>query len=166
MKKLYFIFVYLILYSSCFSLEWFTGKVTKVLDGDTIEVIVSTPLPSFLASKRIKVRYIGIDTPELDASKSDSWAVEATEFNRKMVENKTIWLGVNPNKLFDRYNRVLAYVYTDGILLNALFLENGLANYVPLDVEPQFVNLFEKLYFKAIREKLGMWGAKKTKEKK
>ncbi len=60
--------------------------VTRVIDGDTIEVNISGTL--------YKVRYIGIDTPELDDKRAEysALAQEATRYNRQLVEGKIVRL--------------------------------------------------------------------------
>ena len=60
--------------------------VTRVIDGDTIEVDIDGTI--------YKVRYIGIDTPELDDKQPEFCvlAQEATRYNRQLVEGKTVRL--------------------------------------------------------------------------
>ncbi len=80
--------------------SWYseTAYVTKVIDGDTIEVSLS--------GRSYCVRYIGIDTPE----QSEPFCYEATEYNRKMVGGKTIRLERDVSET-DKYGRLLRYVY-------------------------------------------------------
>jgi len=86
-----------------------TGEiVTRVIDGDTFE----------LASGQ-KVRLKGINTPE----KSEWLNVEATEFVRGLVENKSVEI---KSYGFDKYGRILAYVFIYGKNLNREILERGL----------------------------------------
>ncbi len=60
--------------------------VTRVIDGDTIEVDIDGTI--------YKVRYIGIDAPELDDEQPELCALaqEATIYNRQLVEGKTVRL--------------------------------------------------------------------------
>ena len=55
------------------------GEVTRVIDGDTIEVRLTD-------GQVRRVRYIGIDTPE----RSEDLYTEATRANAKLVEGKEI----------------------------------------------------------------------------
>jgi len=74
--------------------------VTRVIDGDTVEVEIDDSL--------YKVRYIGIDTPEVGQPCAD----EATEINRQLVEGKVVRLEKDISET-DKYGRLLRYVYVD-----------------------------------------------------
>lgn len=94
-----------------------TGLVTTVIDGDTIR----------LADGR-RVRYIGIDSPEMD-SPSDAArqiANRAKAFNTELVDAKEVRLEFDVEKK-DRYGRTLAYVWVAGKLANAELVNAGLA---------------------------------------
>lgn len=54
--------------------------VTRVIDGDTIEVLIN--------NETFRLRYIGMDTPE----HADPFAAEATAANRQLVEGKIVEL--------------------------------------------------------------------------
>jgi len=110
--------------------EALQGVVSWVYDGDTLEI-----------DNLGKVRLIGIDTPEREASPRDSFlekqGVSATKlreiyqsaktFNISHVKGQTVSLSLDhPPR--DRHGRLLAYVYLpDGRLLNSMLLEQGLA---------------------------------------
>ena len=78
--------------------------VTRVIDGDTIEVSIADTIYT--------VRYIGIDTPELDDKRPTFRAIaqEATIYNRQLVEGKTIRLEKDISET-DQYGRLLRHVY-------------------------------------------------------
>jgi len=77
--------------------------VERVVDGDTIRLDDGRTL-----------RYIGIDTPETVAPQKpiECFGQEASEFNRGLVEGKTVWLEKDISEV-DRYGRLLRYVYLD-----------------------------------------------------
>ena len=90
--------------------------VRWVADGDTV----------VLADGR-HVRYIGIDTPEIDHEnqRAEPMGREARSVNRQLVENRRIRLEYDRERK-DRYGRVLAYVYrSDGLFVNAELLRRG-----------------------------------------
>jgi len=96
--------------------------VTKVYDGDTIEI-----------STGDKVRYIGIDAPELHKKSDGFWeeinepfAKEAFEKNKALVYGKKVKLVFDKEKK-DRYGRLLCYVFIDNIFVNELLLSEALA---------------------------------------
>jgi micrococcal nuclease len=76
-------------------------KVSRVIDGDTIEL-----------ENGKKVRYIGIDSPELHHPKKsvECFGKEAYEENKKLVEGKIVKLEKDVSET-DRYGRLLRYVF-------------------------------------------------------
>jgi len=89
--------------------------VVRVLDGDTIEVL--------LAGETLRLRYIGIDSPE----DGQPFSSEATEANRQLVEGKKVLLEKDVSET-DRYDRLLCYVYLlDGTFINAELVRAGYA---------------------------------------
>lgn len=106
------------------------GTVTWVYDGDTLEI---EPLG--------KVRLIGIDTPEREASHRDRFFTkqgvsekhlrqvyrDALQFNIDIVKGQLVTLSLDREPR-DRHGRLLAYIHLpDGRLLNQVLLEQGLA---------------------------------------
>jgi len=97
-------------------------KVACVVDGDTIEL-----------SNGERVRYIGIDTPEIREKENSNWvykpmpfAEKAKDFNRKLVEGKSVKLEFDVQKK-DKYKRLLAYVYAEDKMVNVEMVREGLA---------------------------------------
>lgn len=100
------------------------ARVIRVIDGDTIEVEL-LQVPESLADKLqtgsiVRVRYIGVDAPEMDTPDGPL----ATELNRLLVAGKHVYLEVD-ERLFDPYQRLLAYVYLDPhghLMVNAILI--------------------------------------------
>ncbi|MBU2535160.1 MAG: thermonuclease family protein [Chloroflexi bacterium] len=90
------------------------ATVVRVIDGDTIEVDIGGRL--------YKVRYSGIDTPEV----GQPGAEEATAFNAQLVSGKTVYLEKDVSET-DRYGRLLRYVWTEEGMVNAILVANGYA---------------------------------------
>ena len=86
-----------------------TGKVARVIDGDTIQVLSD--------GRQYTVRLIGADTPE---AKHPTEAVqlfgqEASAFTTAALEGRTVQLETDrTGETVDRYGRLLRYVYLDG----------------------------------------------------
>lgn len=135
--------------------------VTRVVDGDTLKLENGKYL-----------RLLGIDTPEMhesaklhrDAQRSGQ-SVEAIkqsgrqsyEFTKQLVEKKRVRLEFDKER-YDRYNRVLAYVYLpDGIFLNAIIVEEGYASLMTYPPNVKYADLFLKLYQQARENKRGLW---------
>jgi micrococcal nuclease len=124
-----------------------------VADGDTI----------VLRDGR-HVRYIGIDTPEIDHKnhRAEPMGHEAQSMNRKLVDRWQLRLEYDREKT-DRYGRTLAYVFRrDGLFVNAELLKQGYAH-----VLYRFPNISKaKILLVAQREAMesgtGIWkGVKK-----
>ena len=124
--------------------------VTRVIDGDTIEVSI--------AGEIYKVRYIGIDAPELDDKRAEysALAQEATRYNRQLVEGKTVRLEKDASET-DRYGRLLRYVYVDDIFVNAELARQGLAWAKAYPPDTKYQDTLEKAEAEARQDKIGIW---------
>lgn len=91
--------------------------VQRVIDGDT-----------FVLETGEKVRLIGIDSPETVHPRKpvESFGLEASQFTKRLLEGKHVELEFDVDR-YDRYNRLLAYVYVDGVFLNEELVRQGLA---------------------------------------
>ncbi len=129
-----------------------TVQVVRVIDGDTIHVCC-------IAGRREKVRYIGINTPETKhpTKEVEPYGTEASEANRKLVEEKTIRLEFDVQQ-FDKYGRILAYIYLeDGTFVNAWLVENGFAQVMTVPPNVKHQEMFLKLQREARKAKRGLW---------
>jgi len=88
--------------------------VTDVVDGDTVRVS--------LCGMTLRVRYIGIDTPD----RGQCYYAEAKARNTELVLHKTVLL-VRDTSEADRYRRLLRYIYTGDTFVNAEFVRGGYA---------------------------------------
>ncbi len=124
-------------------------KVLKVIDGDTIQI----------EGGKI-IRYIGIDTPEsVDPRKQvQCFSKEATERNKKAVEGKIVKIEKDISET-DKYNRLLRYVYVDGIFLNKQLVKEGfaVASSYPPDIKYQ--DELENAETEARTHNRGLWQA-------
>ncbi len=155
MKKVFIPFPWLILFISIFSFSVFPEEeffVEEVFDGDTIK----------LSNGEI-VRYLGIDTPELRWRKGDSWvyhpqplAEEAKKLNSLLVKGKKIKLEYDLEKR-DVYNRLLAYVYVDNLMVNGEILRQGYALFDVRMPNIKHTDLFLKMFKEAKENKRGFW---------
>jgi len=107
----------------------------------------------------VKVRYIGIDTPETHHPMRgvEPYGMEAAEANRKLVDGKTVRLEFDVQQL-DRYGRTLAYVYLEeGTFVNAWLVEHGYAMVMTVPPNVKHQELFLKLQREAREERRGLW---------
>jgi micrococcal nuclease len=125
--------------------------VTRVIDGDTIEVNAG--------GAAFKLRYIGMDSPELDSvdTNTRNIAVEAADKNRELVGGKTVELENDVSET-DRYGRLLRYVYVNGMMVNAELVRLGYAQAVSYPPDIKYQNMFSELQAAARAAKAGIWG--------
>jgi endonuclease YncB( thermonuclease family) len=122
------------------------ARVTWVYDGDTVEVE--------MRGKEYKVRYIGVDTPEID----QPYYEEASQANFDLVKNEDVIL-VRDVSDTDQYDRLLRYVYlTDGTFVNAELLRNGYGRTINIPPDVAHEDYFARLQAEARREGRGLWG--------
>jgi endonuclease YncB( thermonuclease family) len=121
------------------------ATVTWVIDGDTIEVE--------LDGREVRVRYIGIDTPERDMP----FYEEATEANRQLVEGQSVLLVKDVSET-DRFGRLLRYIYLqDGAFVNAQLVGDGYAQAVTFPPDVAFADHFRQLQEEARLAGRGLW---------
>jgi micrococcal nuclease len=132
-----------------------TGPVVRTVDGDTIHVR--------LASGIEKVRYIGIDTPEVHHPKrgEEPGGRAATEVNRRLVGNRSVRLEPDVQAR-DHYGRLLAYVWvkgTDGVefMVNAEMVRLGYAAVLTVPPNVRHAELFRRLAAEAREQHRGLW---------
>jgi micrococcal nuclease len=124
--------------------------VTRVIDGDTIEVDIEGEL--------YRVRYIGIDTPEMDDERPEfrALAQEATNLNRRLVAGESIRLEKDISEN-DRYGRLLRYVYVDGVFVNAELVRQGLAWSKTYEPDVKYQGILDRAEAEAKQDKIGIW---------
>jgi micrococcal nuclease len=128
-----------------------TGTVTRVVDGDTITVLV--------AGRAERVRYIGMDTPETrhPVKGEEPGGREAAAANRALVLGKTVRLELDVRER-DRYQRLLAYVYVGELMVNAEMVRRGCAHAVTLPPNVAHAERLVRLEREARQTRRGLWG--------
>lgn len=125
--------------------------VTRVVDGDTIEVQ--------LPEGEEDVRYIGVDTPETvkPGAPVDCFGPQASSFNHRLVERRRVHL-VFGEEQRDQYGRLLAYVYLGDRFVNAELVRRGLARTLTIPPNDRFEERLKRLEIAAARAGRGLWG--------
>lgn len=102
-----------------------SGMVIKVYDGDTITIASRLPIESSPVY-RMSVRLNGIDCPEMKTldNREKQCAMLAKEEMARLVLGKEIVL---KNTTTEKYGRLLADVYVDGLHVNQHMLDKRLA---------------------------------------
>lgn len=121
------------------------GVVTWIYDGDTASVRVD--------GVDYKVRYLGIDAPEIDMPGHD----EATNANRALVMGQTVLLRKDVTNV-DRYGRLLRYVYLeDDTFVNEAIVEQGWATATDFPPDTAFIDQLMGAQERARRQGFGIW---------
>ncbi|MCX6725780.1 MAG: thermonuclease family protein [Candidatus Shapirobacteria bacterium] len=122
-------------------------KVTRVIDGDTIEI-----------ENGQKVRYIGINTPEMDDKDPVKLCLAkiATLENKKLVEGKEVKLEKDISET-DKYDRLLRYVYIGEIFVNDYLVRQGFAQISTYPPDVKFKEQFKKAEQEAQDNNRGLW---------
>lgn len=124
--------------------------VKYVIDGDTI-----------ILKSGEKVRYIGIDTPEIDHEnkKAEPLGYAARNFNKKRVGAKGIRLEFDREK-HDHFGRRLGYVFSlDNTFINLELLRSGLATYLHKPPNLKYAEKLLQAQRKAMLDGKGVWHA-------
>lgn len=117
-----------------------TFKVTRVIDGDTIEIEGGD-----------RVRDIGID-----AAETGCFAEEATAKNKELVEGKEVRLEKDVSET-DKYGRLLRYVYVNDIFVNDYLVRNGYAQISTYPPDVKYQDQFKQAEQEARKNNRGLW---------
>jgi micrococcal nuclease len=118
--------------------------VEKVIDGDTVRITGGH-----------RLRYIGLNAPEV-GTRGEPFGVEATRFNRDLVEGKQVRLERDVSDK-DRFGRLLRYVYVDDILVNAELVREGYVEAREYPPDTKYQRCLGVLQQEAQSEGRGMW---------
>ncbi|USG63694.1 thermonuclease family protein [Brevibacillus ruminantium] len=126
-----------------------SATVSRVVDGDTFEI-----------STGEKVRLIGVDTPETVKPNHpvEPYGKEASDFSKKLLTGQEVRLvfDVEP---YDRYKRLLAYVYlSDGTFVNEKLVRDGYARIMTVPPNVAKADLFLEAEREARENNRGLWG--------
>lgn len=140
--------------------------VKRVVDGDTFVCV--------RGNEEIKVRLIGVDTPESSANQKayrDSaktgqsldeiikMGQEAKKFTSSILKPGTkVYLETDVQPT-DKYGRLLAYVWLeDGRMLNEILIREGYAQVYTIPPNVKYAEHFLEAQRKAREERKGFWG--------
>ena len=123
-------------------------KVTRVIDGDTVEIEGGQ-----------KVRYIGIDTPETvhPDMKVQCFGKEASNKNKELVEGKMVELEKDVSET-DKYGRLLRYVYIGQIFVNDYLVRQGYAHASSYPPDIKYQGQLQEAEKEARDNNRGLWG--------
>ncbi len=129
--------------------------VEFVIDGDTVDVVIE--------GRSVRVRLIGIDTPETKKPETpvECFGPEATAFTTQLLPVGTSIRIERDVVGRDDFGRLLGYVYRadDGIFVNYEVMRQGFGQ--PLSIPPNdtFAELFADAARAAEADDAGLWAA-------
>lgn len=129
-------------------------KVTRAVDGDTIEVLIE--------GKVEKVRLIGVNTPEtVDPRKMvECFGQEAAKITKDKLVDQIVWLESDSTQGDrDKYSRLLRYVWTnDGVIdFGKALIETGYAYEYTYGKPYKYQLFYKEAQLAAERGKKGLW---------
>ncbi|HQO06025.1 MAG TPA: thermonuclease family protein [Fervidobacterium sp.] len=139
--------------------------VTRVIDGDTIEVE--------MRGETYKVRLIGINTPE-STTRIESYGKEASNFTKSQLLGKKVYLEKDVSET-DKYGRLLRYVWlkkpsepTDSEIrtkmFNAILVLEGYAQAATYPPDVKYAEYFAKYEAEARENNRGLWALEEKTE--
>lgn len=130
-------------------------QIVNVVDGDTVDI--------WMNGEEIRIRLLGVDTPETvrPGSPVECFGKESSKYTEESLLGEIVSIETDPTQAeYDRYGRLLAYIYLDGdsLSFNQTLLREGYAtvykNRIPIQLQDQFIEA-ERL---AREEDKGLWG--------
>jgi endonuclease YncB( thermonuclease family) len=133
--------------------------VRYVYDGDTLQLQASAPGAYVDTTAKIRVRLIGIDTPEVHPT-TECFGPEATERMRVLAPvGSRVWVAPDRDS-WDQYGRRLFFVWTAaGRLLNYDLVAEGYAEPVRIRPNVTLWPLLQRAGADAEAARKGLWGA-------
>jgi micrococcal nuclease len=139
------------------------ATVTRIVDGDTIEVTVTGRQDGPGAGlaevgRRYDVRLIGIDTPESVDPNSpvECFGREASRATAAFLEGRRVRL-IDDVENSDQYDRLLRYVYVGEEMANARLVANGYAHAYTYPPNVRHSDLLVDLQRAARARGKGLW---------
>ncbi|MEG0443321.1 MAG: thermonuclease family protein [Carnobacterium sp.] len=128
-------------------------ELERVIDGDTL--VFSD------GSQEQKLRLLLIDTPESSRTKTGSsqpYGKEAKEFLTTYLEGKNLTIEYeDTHERLDTYDRVLAYLFADGELVQEVLVREGLARVGYEKGNELYLSRLQSAEQTAIEKKVNIW---------
>ena len=160
MKKIIIvIFILITIITICFFL-FFRIDSSKIevyldrcIDGDTASFLIH--------NKKEKVRFLGIDTPETIHPNGivEEYGEEASDYTCHLLkEANHIYLeyDINSNR-YDKYNRVLGWIFVDNHNISELLLSKGYAKVAYIYGDYKYIDRLCIIQKEAYLNKIGIW---------
>lgn len=100
----------------------YRARITSVYDGDTCTALVDL---GFRITFEIKIRLLGIDTPELKGEEREM-GLKSKARLEELILNKDVIIKTDKDKT-EKYGRWLAEIFVGDVNVNQTLLSEGLA---------------------------------------
>lgn len=138
----------------------FSVQLDKCIDGDTARF--------FINGESRTVRFLSIDAPEIahDDVEEEFYGKESSDYTCKLLTRATsIKLQYDPKSdKVDKFDRVLAWVYINGELLQKELVSKGFAEVRYVYDDYLYSNDLKELELQAKEKNLGMWNYSEQKD--
>lgn len=126
-------------------------EYVNCIDGDTIKVKID--------DKEKTVRLLAVDAPEDSPDRVDYYGKEASEYTCNRIKKaKKIVLEYDSNSdKYDKYDRLLAWVFVDNKLLEEELVKRGYAKVAYLYNDYKYTERIKEQEAKAKEKSLGIW---------
>lgn len=122
-------------------------QLVRCIDGDTAKFRIQ--------GKEEKVRFLGVDAPEM----SHPGGEEASKYTCDMLEKaKRIEIEYDDNSdIYDKYDRVLGWIFVDNHNLSELLLSKGYAEVKYVYGNYKYIEELCESQDKAYQQRVGIW---------
>jgi micrococcal nuclease len=152
LRVLFFSLLFYLGFAPFVSANTLSGKVLKVLDGDTFLIRVQ--------GQEEHVRLREIDAPEITHRKKvgqEPWGRRAKDFAQSLVRGKAVRLEVEERDERDKYHRLLAYVFLNHIFVNREMILSGNAFFYPGPFRGRYADELQEAEEAAREKGRGVW---------
>lgn len=158
MKKIFLVGIIVlcflfILFKIVFSNQKIEIQLDRCVDGDTAWFLID--------GKREKVRFLGIDTPESVHPNGvvEEYGMDASDYTCDMLKKADhIYLEYDSNSdRYDRYGRVLGWVFVGDQNLSELLLAIGYARVEYVYGDYKYIDKLCEVQKQAYLDRLGIW---------
>lgn len=153
MKKIFIVFLFLLIIPINVSALEKEVKLVKCVDGDTAKFLID--------NKEQSARFLAVDTPETKHPKKgvEKFGPEASEYTCNRLTNaKKIVLEYDDNSTKeDKYGRALVWVFVDGDLLQEELIKKGYAKVAYLYDDYKYTEKLQTAEKKAKNKEVGIW---------
>ena len=121
------------------------ARVIRVVDGDTIEVVIG--------EQNERVRYIGVNSPR---ESGEQYGQEAANRNAGMALDRVVWLAKDVSER-DGFGRLLRYVIAEDFFVNYEMVRQGYSTGTSYPPDTACDLAFQNAQLEARLGNLGMW---------